>query len=102
MKRVTSPERHTSTIRPNCIAGRSTAKLSKLLATALGHAAVGHRYRVHFERCDNLLRRLEASGLDISHDAAGLYARLASDDTPCLQSRSLAVWLRDRAYWERR
>ena len=39
------------------------------LATALGHAAVGRRYRVHFERTDTMLRRLKASRLDNSHDA---------------------------------
>jgi DNA replication protein DnaC len=39
------------------------------LATALGHAAVRHRYRVHFERTDTMLRRLKASRLDNSHDA---------------------------------
>lgn len=39
------------------------------LATALGHAAVRRRYRVHFERTDTLLRRLKASRLDNSHDA---------------------------------
>lgn len=38
------------------------------LATALGHAAVRRRYRVHFERTDHLLRRLKASRLDNSHD----------------------------------
>ena len=39
------------------------------LATALGHAAVRRRYRVHFERTDTMLRRLKASRLDNSHDA---------------------------------
>lgn len=39
------------------------------LATALGHAAVRRRHRVHFERTDQLLRRLKASRLDNSHDA---------------------------------
>ena len=38
------------------------------LATALGHAAVRRRYSVHFERTDQLLRRLKASRLDNSHD----------------------------------
>jgi DNA replication protein DnaC len=38
------------------------------LATALGHAAVRRRYRVHFERADTMLRRLKASRLDNSHD----------------------------------
>lgn len=40
------------------------------LATALGHAAVRRHYSVHFERTDTLLRRLKASRLDNSHDAA--------------------------------
>jgi DNA replication protein DnaC len=39
------------------------------LATALGHAAVRRRYSVHFERGDQLLKRLKASRLDNSHDA---------------------------------
>jgi DNA replication protein DnaC len=39
------------------------------LATALGHAAVRRRHRVHFERTDTMLRRLKASRLDNSHDA---------------------------------
>lgn len=39
------------------------------LATALGHAAIRRRYTVHFERCDQLLKRLKASRLDNSHDA---------------------------------
>ena len=39
------------------------------LATALGHAAVRRRYRVHFKRTDSMLRRLKASRLDNSHDA---------------------------------
>jgi DNA replication protein DnaC len=39
------------------------------LATALGHAAVRRRYSVHFERADQLLKRLKASRLDNSHDA---------------------------------
>ena len=39
------------------------------LATALGHAAIRRRYRVHFERTDTMLRRLKASRLDNSHDA---------------------------------
>lgn len=38
------------------------------LATALGHAGVRRRYSVHFERTDQLLRRLKASRLDNSHD----------------------------------
>ena len=38
------------------------------LATALGHAAIRRRYRVHFERTDTMLRRLRASRLDNSHD----------------------------------
>ena len=38
------------------------------LATALGHAAIRRRYRVHFERTDTMLRRLKASRLDNSHD----------------------------------
>jgi len=38
------------------------------LATALGHAAIRRRYSVHFERADQLLRRLKASRLDNSHD----------------------------------
>ncbi|MGA3217234.1 MAG: ATP-binding protein [Acidimicrobiales bacterium] len=39
------------------------------LATALGHAAVRRRYSVHFERADQLFKRLKASRLDNSHDA---------------------------------
>jgi DNA replication protein DnaC len=39
------------------------------LATALGHAAIRRRYSVHFERGDQLLKRLKASRLDNSHDA---------------------------------
>jgi DNA replication protein DnaC len=39
------------------------------LATALGHAAVRRRYSVHFERGDQLFKRLKASRLDNSHDA---------------------------------
>jgi DNA replication protein DnaC len=38
------------------------------LATALGHAAIRRRYHVHFERGDQLLKRLKASRLDNSHD----------------------------------
>lgn len=38
------------------------------LATALGHAAIRRRYSVHFERGDQLLKRLKASRLDNSHD----------------------------------
>jgi DNA replication protein DnaC len=37
------------------------------LATALGHAAIRRRYSVHFERTDQLLKRLKASRLDNSH-----------------------------------
>lgn len=40
------------------------------LATALGHAAVCRRHSVHFERTDTMLKRLKASRLDNSHDAA--------------------------------
>ena len=39
------------------------------LATALGHIAVRRRISVHFERADQLLKRLKASRLDASHDA---------------------------------
>ena len=39
------------------------------LATALGHAAIRRRYSVHFERADQLLKRLKAARLDNSHDA---------------------------------
>ena len=39
------------------------------LATALGHAAVRRRYSVHFERADQMFKRLKASRLDNSHDA---------------------------------
>ena len=39
------------------------------LATALGHAAIRRRHSVHFERADQLLKRLKASRLDNSHDA---------------------------------
>jgi DNA replication protein DnaC len=39
------------------------------LATALGHAAVRRRHSVHFERADQLFKRLKASRLDNSHDA---------------------------------
>ena len=39
------------------------------LATALGHVAVRRRYSVHFERADQLFKRLKASRLDNSHDA---------------------------------
>ena len=35
----------------------------------VGHAAVRRRYSVHFERGDQLLKRLKASRLDNSHDA---------------------------------
>jgi DNA replication protein DnaC len=35
------------------------------LATALGQAAIRRRYSVHLERCDLLLERLPASGLDL-------------------------------------
>jgi DNA replication protein DnaC len=38
------------------------------LATALGHAAIRRRITVHFERGDQLLKRLKASRLDNSHD----------------------------------
>ncbi len=38
------------------------------LATALGHAAIRRRLSVHFERADQLLKRLKASRLDNSHD----------------------------------
>ncbi|MDQ2729962.1 MAG: ATP-binding protein [Actinomycetota bacterium] len=38
------------------------------VATALGHAAVRRRYSVHFERADQLLKRLKASRLDNSHE----------------------------------
>lgn len=39
------------------------------LATALGHAAIRRRRSVHFERGDQLLKRLKVSRLDNSHDA---------------------------------
>jgi DNA replication protein DnaC len=39
------------------------------MATALGHIAVRRRTSVHFERADQLLKRLKASRLDASHDA---------------------------------
>jgi len=39
------------------------------MASALGHIAVRRRASVHFERADQLLRRLKASRLDASHDA---------------------------------
>jgi DNA replication protein DnaC len=38
------------------------------MATALGHIAVRRRASVHFERADQLLKRLKASRLDASHD----------------------------------
>lgn len=38
------------------------------LATALDHAAVRHRFSVHVERCDRLLKRLRTRRLDNSHD----------------------------------
>jgi DNA replication protein DnaC len=38
------------------------------LATALGHAAIRRRRSVHFERADQLFKRLKASRLDNSHD----------------------------------
>ncbi|MDQ2728745.1 MAG: ATP-binding protein [Actinomycetota bacterium] len=38
------------------------------IATALGHAAVRRRVSVHFERADQLFKRLKASRLDLSHD----------------------------------
>ncbi len=38
------------------------------IATALGHAAVRRRHSVHFERADQLFKRLKASRLDLSHD----------------------------------
>ena len=38
------------------------------LATALGHAAIHRRHSVHFERADQLFKRLKASRLDNSHD----------------------------------
>ncbi len=38
------------------------------IATALGHAAVRRRHSVHFERADQLFKRLKASRLDVSHD----------------------------------
>ena len=39
------------------------------MATALGHIAVRRRVSVHFERADQLLKRLKASRLDASHAA---------------------------------
>jgi len=39
------------------------------LATALGHAAIRRRHSVHFERADQLFKRLKVSRLDNSHDA---------------------------------
>ena len=82
--------------------GQIDGQVGKLLTSALGQAAVGRRYRVHFERIDNLLRRLKAYRLDNTR-RSGLHARLASDDTPCrFRSRTLAVWLCGGAYWERR
>jgi DNA replication protein DnaC len=39
------------------------------LATALGHAAIRRRRSVHFERGDQLLKRLKVSRLDNSHDS---------------------------------
>src|ERR1700730_2645044 len=41
------------------------------MANALGHIAVRRRASVHFERADQLLKRLKASRLDASHHAAG-------------------------------
>jgi DNA replication protein DnaC len=38
------------------------------MATALGHIAVRRRASVHFERADQLLKRLKATRLDASHD----------------------------------
>ncbi len=38
------------------------------MATALGHIGVRRRISVHFERADQLLKRLKASRLDASHD----------------------------------
>jgi hypothetical protein len=39
------------------------------VATALGHAAIRRRHSVHFERADQLFKRLKAARLDNSHDA---------------------------------
>jgi DNA replication protein DnaC len=39
------------------------------MATALGHIGVRRRFSVHFERADQLLKRLKASRLDASHHA---------------------------------
>ena len=38
------------------------------VATALGHAAIRRRHSVHFERADQLFKRLKAARLDNSHD----------------------------------
>jgi DNA replication protein DnaC len=39
------------------------------IATALGHIACRRRIKVHFERADQLFRRLKATRLDASYDA---------------------------------
>lgn len=59
------------------------------LATALGHAAVRRRYSVHFERADQLLKRLKASRLDNSHDIEMrklIRVDLLAVDDLCLQA----------------
>lgn len=58
-------------------------------ATALGHAAVRRRYSVHFERTDTMLKRLKASRLDNSHDAA--FRRLLRVDLLILDDFALAA-----------
>jgi DNA replication protein DnaC len=59
------------------------------LATALGHAAVRRRYSVHFERADQLFKRLKATRLDNSHDVETrklLRADIVVLDDLCLQA----------------
>jgi DNA replication protein DnaC len=63
------------------------------IATALGHAAVRRRRTVHFERADQLLKRLKTARLDNSHDTEMrklLHTDLLILDGFCLQPMDTA------------
>ena len=63
------------------------------VATALGHAAIRRRHSVHFERADQLFKRLKAARLDNSHDTEIrklLHVDLLILDDFCLQPMDAA------------
>ena len=60
------------------------------LATAIGHVVVRRQRSVHFERADVMLKRLQASRLDNSHDKkSGGYSESISSSSTYAESGTM-------------